>query len=174
MFKKKIKLAIGLIMIFILASSSIVSASPINSSKSNQLANTELISSLALLEDSTQSVQGNFNVSTVSKQQKIQEIANKFNIVTPKGKTIEKIEFCEPIDVTKNSETSIPNKTLTPYICLWKYIKSVTNRGTGWYFPSNPYMDNWCGFAQFKGYQNGTRRSFNLRPQRGLFSFCAQ
>jgi hypothetical protein len=84
-------------------------------------------------------------ITVVTDQNEMKKLMEIFDAVAPEGKTIQKIELCESLSNTVAEDTAVaPYQGITPQFVYWgMYIKSTTDRGTGWYFPDSPYMDNW-------------------------------
>lgn len=84
-------------------------------------------------------------VTVVTDQDEMEKLMEIFNAVAPEGKKIQKIELCESLANTVANDTAVaPSMGIIPQFVYWgMYIKSTSDRGTGWYFPDSPYMDNW-------------------------------
>ncbi len=93
-------------------------------------------------------VQANdLNITVVTDSKELKKLMKEFSIVAPNGKQLQKIEICEPITDSNTDDTSFINPDEFTTSVVWDYyINSTSDMGTGWYFPNDPYMDNfWDG-----------------------------
>lgn len=84
----------------------------------------------------------NFDTIVFTSQEDLQALIEIHNAKIPEGYCIEKIELFLENNVN-DAGNNYSGIQLNHWDWLYRSITSTNDRGTGWYFPGNPYRDDW-------------------------------
>ncbi|MGB7605419.1 MAG: hypothetical protein WBL93_08060 [Lutisporaceae bacterium] len=143
--KKRLLMVVSLVLVLTMVFSFSGIAYAISNDNPNQCKNLQAIKNGIKVKNEV--IENGQNVTVVTDSKELENLKNEFGIVAPNGKKLQRIEICEPITAPNTNGTSFNNPASPIQTLVWDYyIKSITDRGTGWYFPNDPYMDNfWDG-----------------------------
>jgi hypothetical protein len=145
LMKKRLSVAICLLLVLTMVSSFSSITYAESNDNPNQLKNLQTIKNDIKVK--TELKENDQNITVITDSKELEKLQKEFGIVAPNGKKLQKIEIVEPTTASNTNDTSFINSSMSTQAIVWDYyIKSVTDKGTGWYFPNDPYMDNfWDG-----------------------------
>lgn len=84
----------------------------------------------------------NYYVTVFTSREDLQALIEIHNAQIPEGYSIEKIELFSECDIKDENNNNISNHP-NHWDWIYRAIVSTVDRGTGWFFPNNPYRDDW-------------------------------
>ncbi|MDD5287368.1 MAG: hypothetical protein PHD54_16070 [Desulfuromonadaceae bacterium] len=140
---------IGMLMVLVIMISTVGTATIFAAEKDNAQKD-ETAMNLQDIKDKLKQKPGEykidgFDVTIVTDSNDLNTLMKDFNAEAPKTKRIQRIELYETVASPSVDNKGSSSEVITPkgWGSLGYFIKSVTDRGYGWYFPGSPYRDDW-------------------------------